>query len=193
MDINNVSELSIDYNELIKLRNEKRVILNPIGTLPRNNSQQNKELGLPIAIMDYQYDLVERYRREEKFGIKELAGGNIKNNQKLQISENLHKVVYEDLTINYGYYVKQGCDYGCDFLIYEKDPDTCHSSAVIHILKYSDERTDLNSKLDMQELISSIRVANKINKNLIIAVVMSNNEVEYINVSNYINNLKVIK
>ncbi|KAK6587901.1 tRNA intron endonuclease [Cryptosporidium xiaoi] len=209
MDINELCELSLNYEECTKLKNEKNVILNPIGTLPKY-SQQNNDFGLPIAIMDYQFNLVDKYRKDA--GItndvnlmncnnNEICNDLEKERKENEINEiphsnnliefiNIYKVVYEDLTLNHGYFIKQGSKYGCDFLVYEKDPSTCHSFAMIQVLGNNDSN---NSKLDMQELILWIRVANKVNKMLIVAIVLNNNEVKYIHIDNYTNNLKVIK
>ncbi|KAH7647142.1 tRNA intron endonuclease [Cryptosporidium bovis] len=213
MDINELCELSLNYDEYAKLRNEKNVILNPIGTLPKY-SQQNNDFGLPIAIMDYQFNVVDKYRKDT--GIindinlincdnseisNDLEKERRENKERIEIDQilhsnnfiefiNIYKVVYEDLTLNHGYFIKQGSKYGCDFLVYEEDPSKCHSFAMIQVLGNNDSN---NSKLDMQELILWIRVANKVNKMLIVAIVLNNNEVKYIHIDNYTNNLKVIK
>ncbi|KAH8739605.1 tRNA intron endonuclease [Cryptosporidium ryanae] len=218
MDINELSELSLDYEEYIRLKSDKNVILTPVGTLPGNYSQQNSEFGLPIAVMDYQFNVVSSYRREANIqsenrldghssgpisddlnkdldGLSE-TGGTDSNDLSEPKNESPYKVVYEDLTLNHGYFVKQGSKYGCDFLVYEKDPSKCHSFALVQILR--DENGSKNShgygsKLDMQELVLWVRVANKVNKMLIIALLLDNNEVKYVNIDNCINNLKVIK
>lgn len=217
MDVNRVAELSVDFNELAILRKEGKVLLNPIGTLPRY-SQQNADLGLPIAIMDYQYDLVEDYRRTKIIGSEEDTRRDSESpcwrqSPRILISpskcvypenfpecDNVYKVVYRDLVVNYGYYVQQGSKYGCDFVLYESDPDTCHSS---YLLNIADTHSG-SDFLTVQDLILWQRVSNKVNKKAVIAVVPVTGgrdrgdgslemEIGYFTLDNYDSGSKVIR
>lgn len=234
MDINKVAEFSMDFKELIELKKNKKIILNPIGTLPKY-SQQNIDLGLPIAIMDYQYDLVEDYRKNKNDNVNkdqknqlevELNCGINHEFEQNQIQEskflpnkciypenfsskdNIYKQVYHDLVINYGYYVQQGSKYGCDFVLYENDPDTCHSSFLLNIIDPYKKQA-----LTVRDLVLWQRVSNKVNKKAVIAILIeedseyelnlktqnkehkSNNKIQikYFCLDNYINDLKIIK
>lgn len=201
MDVNRVAELSVDFNEFVELKREGRVLLNPIGTLPKY-SQQNVDLGLPIAIMDYQYDLVEEHRRA-KGGESQSSG---QRQQSLDISpsrcvypenfperDDIYKLVYRDLVVNYGYYVQQGSKYGCDFVLYENDPDTCHSSYLLNVV---DSRSGC-SGLSVKDLVMWQRVSNKVNKKAVIAVLSGregvSEEVGYLILDNYDGERKVVR
>ncbi|KAK9172783.1 tRNA intron endonuclease catalytic C-terminal domain protein [Cryptosporidium meleagridis] len=205
MDINNVAELSVDFEELLELKKEK-ILLNPIGTLPKY-SQQNIDLGLPIAIMDYQYDLVKDYRRSKKINsdrnyeqeqISNFSPSKWIYPQNFAKDDNIYKQVYHDLVVNYGYYVQQGSKYGCDFVLYEDDPDTCHSSFLLNII----DHTEKKQTLTVRELVLWQRVSNKVNKKTIIAFLAQeekkdqgdkNLQIKYVCLDNFISDLKVIK
>ncbi|OII75561.1 tRNA intron catalytic C-terminal domain-containing protein [Cryptosporidium ubiquitum] len=219
MDINNVAELSVDFKEFIELK-KKKILLNPIGTLPRY-SQQNIDLGLPIAIMDYQYDLIKNYRQEKSTNINQYQNCDLKQNQVQKTNflpnkciypenfsnkDNIYKQVYYDLVVKYGYYVQQGSKYGCDFVLYENDPDTCHSSFLLNIIDPHKKQI-----LTVRDLVLWQRVSNKVNKKAVIAILIekdpefnfttqnkeqkSNREIEikYFCLDSYINDLKIIK
>ncbi|KAL3128303.1 tRNA intron endonuclease [Cryptosporidium hominis] len=218
MDINNVAELSVDFEELIELKKEKKILLNPIGTLPKY-SQQNIDLGLPIAIMDYQYDLVKDYRKSKKINSDENHEQEQEQEQE-QISnfspskciypenfakdDNIYKLIYHDLVVKYGYYVQQGSKYGCDFVLYENDPDTCHSSFLLNIIEPKEKKQTLT----VRDLVLWQRVSNKVNKKTIIAFLVQEEkkdqddedkdenkklQIKYVCLDNYISDLKVIK
>ncbi|KAJ1606687.1 hypothetical protein OJ252_3085 [Cryptosporidium canis] len=205
MDVNRVAELSTDLNELIGLKRERRVLLNPIGTLPKY-SQQNVDLGLPIAIMDYQYGLVQDYRRAKRPGHGDDPGpgqpestsispGKCIYPENFPARSNIYRIVYEDLVCNYGYYVQQGSKYGFDFVLYEDDPDSCHSSFLLQVIHPS-----LHPTINVQDLVLWQRVSNKVNKRLIIATLYEDSpnstsdlKVSYFSLDNYYSNLKIIK
>ncbi|KAH8583666.1 tRNA intron endonuclease [Cryptosporidium sp. chipmunk genotype I] len=204
MDVNNVAELSVDFKELIELKKEKKILLNPIGTLPKY-SQQNVDLGLPIAIMDYQYDLVKDYRKSKKTNSDQSQLEEQESNfspskciypENFAKNDNVYKLVYHDLVVKYGYYVQQGSKYGCDFVLYENDPDKCHSSFLLNIINPLEKKQPLT----IRDLVLWQRVSNKVNKKTVIAFLTEEKEeenrrlkIKYVCLDNYINDLKIIK
>ncbi|KAF7458940.1 tRNA-intron endonuclease catalytic domain-like protein [Cryptosporidium felis] len=169
MDINKVAEISTDHLELLELR-KNRILLNPIGTLPKY-SQQNANLGFPIAVMDYQRSLVQEFRRSRGERVAQEKG-------KISLQRcvydpdpaeggkpNPYELVYRDLTLNYGYFVQQGCKFGCDFVLYERDPQECHSSILLNVLR------DDQQLLSVRDLLLWQRVSNQVNKKAALALV----------------------
>ncbi|OII77423.1 tRNA intron catalytic C-terminal domain-containing protein [Cryptosporidium andersoni] len=151
------------YDEL----KAKKIITYPIGHIPRKCQNKNG-LGLPLGIMKFQDSLVS------------LSGEEFK---KVGTTDE-YEVVANDLFRNYNYYVLEGSKYGCDFKIYDKDPDFNHSIALVHVVTEPFE-------VSVDDMILWQRLAHSVNKKMMIAMVSkktnSCNKDDYIK-SNNLNN-----
>ncbi|KAL7067012.1 tRNA intron endonuclease, catalytic C-terminal domain-containing protein [Cryptosporidium serpentis] len=151
------------YDEL----KAKKIITYPIGNTPRKCQNKNG-LGLPLGIMKFQNSLVSLSDEEFK---------------KVGTTDE-YEAVANDLIRNHNYYVLEGSKYGCDFTIYDKDPDFNHSIALVHIVTEPFE-------ISVHDMILWQRLAHSVNKKMMIAMVSKKtnfcNKNDYIK-SNSLNN-----
>ena len=88
-----------------------------------------------------------------------------------------HYLVYKDLRIR-GYIIRTGFKYGSDFRIYERghSPGDGHSAALVKIL------SEVES-IRVRDFSSYVRVTRGVRKQLLLAVVDSDYDITYYNVS----------
>ena len=73
------------------------------------------------------------------------------------------------------YWIFEGGNYGCDFVIYKMEPWKCHASTLVWCQR---------GPLDTRELIQHVRIAESTKKNAVAAVQVGD-EIKYINFTRY--------
>ena len=167
-----------DYKLVEEIRNNYKIICEPIGT-PAISKRQNKLLIGPYMIN--KYDLFFLY--ENKFILIDSDKVEDEKNFLLEYEQNKNNLlylVYKDLH-NKGYFILPGNKYGVDFLGYKDDPNFVHSTYLI-----SCKKADEN--IDVKDIINNERISVGTKKVLIYAFVdkdKDNNDVKinYINLS----------
>ena len=167
-----------DYKLVEEIRNNYKIICEPIGT-PAISKRQNKLLIGPYMIN--KYDLFFLY--ENKFILIDSDKVEDEKNFLLEYEQNKNNLlylVYKDLH-NKGYFVLPGNKYGVDFLGYKDDPNFVHSTYLI-----SCKKADEN--IDVKDIINNERISVGTKKVLIYAFVdkdkdNSDAKINYINLS----------
>lgn len=166
-----------DYKLVEKIRNNYKVICEPIGT-PTISRRQNKLLVGPYMI--HKYDLFYLY--ENKFIL--IDSDNIEEEKNFLLEfeknkENILYLVYKDLH-NKGYYILPGNKYGFDFLGYKDDPNFVHSTYLISC-------KNIDENINTKDIINNERISVGTRKILIYAFVdnIDKNDIKinYINLS----------
>lgn len=117
--------------------------------------------------------------QKEKFSIKDLKGKKVREKALLALGERTEKkfyskfLVFKDLRER-GYCVKTGFKFGSDFRVYPrgKKPGEEHSQWCVDV-KTQEE------KLSMQQLSRSVRLSQNLKTTEIVAVVDSEDEINY--------------
>ena len=167
-----------DYKLVEEIRNNYKIICEPIGT-PAISKRQNKLLIGPYMIN--KYDLFFLY--ENKFILIDSDKVEDEKNFLLEYEQNKNNLlylVYKDLH-NKGYFILPGNKYGVDFLGYKDDPNFVHSTYLI-LCKKADEN------IDVKDIINNERISVGTKKVLIYAFVdkdkdNSDAKINYINLS----------
>ena len=167
-----------DYKLVEEIRNNYKIICEPIGT-PAISKRQNKLLIGPYMIN--KYDLFFLY--ENKFILIDSDKVEDEKNFLLEYEQNKNNLlylVYKDLH-NKGYFILPGNKYGVDFLGYKDDPNFVHSNYLI-----SCKKADEN--IDVKDIINNERISVGTKKVLIYAFVdkdkdNSDTKINYINLS----------
>ena len=167
-----------DYKLVEEIRNNYKIICEPIGT-PAISKRQNKLLIGPYMIN--KYDLFFLY--ENKFILIDSDKVEDEKNFLLEYEQNKNNLlylVYKDLH-NKGYFILPGNKYGVDFLGYKDDPNFVHSTYLI-----SCKKADEN--IDVKDIINNERISVGTKKVLIYAFVdkdkdNSDAKINYINLS----------
>ena len=166
-----------DYKLVEKIRNNYKIICQPIGT-PAISRRQNKLLVGPYIIN--KYDLFYLY--ENKFVLIESDNIEEEKNFLLEYEnnkKNLLYLVYKDLH-NKGYYILPGNKYGFDFLGYKDDPNFVHSTYLISC-------RNIDENINSKDIINNERISVGTKKILIYAFVdkneSNNMKINYINLS----------
>jgi tRNA-intron lyase len=167
-----------DYKLVEEIRNNYKIICEPIGT-PAISKRQNKLLIGPYMIN--KYDLFFLY--ENKFILIDSDKVEDEKNFLLEYEQNKNNLlylVYKDLH-NKGYFILPGNKYGVDFLGYKDDPNFVHSTYLI-----SCKKADEN--IDVKDIINNERISVGTKKVLIYAFVdkdkdNSDTKINYINLS----------
>ena len=169
-----------DYKLVEEIRNNYKIICDPIGT-PVISKMQNKLLIGPYMIN--KYDLFFLY--ENKYII--IDSDNIQDEKNFileyeQNKNNLLYLVYKDLH-NKGYFILPGNKYGVDFLGYKDDPNFVHSTYLISC-KNAEEN------IDVKDIINNERISVGTRKVLIYAFIEKNKsednndiKINYLNLS----------
>ncbi len=131
------------------------------------------------------YSLVEAFYlfESEKMQVSDSRGKSISLDEILKKFEKLDKrfrikfLVFRDLRKK-GYIVKSALKFGADFRVYEKGAKNLrdHSKWVLYV-------DSENSKISWQDFASKNRVAHSVNKKLLVAIVDSEEDVSYYEVS----------
>ena len=167
-----------DYKLVEEIRNNYKIICEPIGT-PAISKRQNKLLIGPYMIN--KYDLFFLY--ENKFILIDSDKVEDEKNFLLEYEQNKNNLlylVYKDLH-NKGYFILPGNKYGVDFLGYKDDPNFVHCNYLI-----SCKKADEN--IDVKDIINNERISVGTKKVLIYAFVdkdkdNSDTKINYINLS----------
>ena len=167
-----------DYKLVEEIRNNYKIICEPIGT-PAISKRQNKLLIGPYMIN--KYDLFFLY--ENKFILIDSDKVEDEKNFLLEYEQNKNNLlylVYKDLH-NKGYFILPGNKYGVDFLGYKDDPNFVHSTYLI-----SCKKADEN--IDVKDIINNEKISVGTKKVLIYAFVdkdkdNSDAKINYINLS----------
>ncbi|MCD6434553.1 MAG: tRNA-intron lyase [Candidatus Diapherotrites archaeon] len=117
--------------------------------------------------------------KNKRFAILDLKGNKINEFEIQKIAKKeskefyLQYLVFEDLR-NRGYCVKTGFKFGFEFRVYPKGklPGESHSEAVVCVLPQ-------NKRISMVELNRMVRLAKALNTELILAVIDSEDEINY--------------
>ena len=169
-----------DYKLVEEIRNNYKIICDPIGT-PVISKMQNKLLIGPYMIN--KYDLFFLY--ENKYIIIDSDNVQDEKNFILEFEENKNNVlylVYKDLH-NKGYFILPGNKYGVDFLGYKDDPNFVHSTYLISCKKAEEN-------IDVKDIINNERISVGTRKVLIYAFIEKNKsqdnndiKINYLNLS----------
>ena len=167
-----------DYKLVEEIRNNYKIICDPIGT-PAISKMQNKLLIGPYMIN--KYDLFFLY--ENKYII--IDSDNIQDEKNFileyeQNKNNLLYLVYKDLHIK-GYFILPGNKYGVDFLGYKDDPNFVHSTYLISCKKAEEN-------IDVKDVINNERISVGTRKVLIYAFIEKNEDEDNNDIKiNYLN------
>ena len=150
-----------DYKLVEEMRNNHKIICEPIGT-PAISRRQNKLLIGPYMLN--KYDLFFLY--ENKYITIDSDNIDDEKNFIIEYEENKNNLlylVYKDLH-NKGYYILPGNKYGVDFLGYKDDPNFVHSTYLISCKK-------IDENIDVKDVINNERISMGTRKILIYAFV----------------------